>query len=89
MPPYLVISIDIEIMPFALGSVYFIGIHVTALGSVTMHRAMKRMPHHHNCHTDSFRRVPLISWMTLPHMCALFSHMDHMWGVVEVVGDMD
>jgi hypothetical protein len=45
-------------MPFFLGSMYFLGKHVTALGSMTVHQAMTGMPHHHSCHIDYSKIAP-------------------------------
>jgi hypothetical protein len=76
-------------MPFALGSMYFIGIRVIALGSMTVHRAMTGMPHHHSCHMDCFRRVPCLvgSYCPthVPHSLSWTTHVE----VVEVVEDLD
>jgi hypothetical protein len=54
-----------------------------------VHWAMTRILHHHNCHMDCLRRVPLLSWIILCDTCTTFSHMDHTWEVVEAVEDLD
>jgi len=55
----------IQTYPPTLGSMSFSGDQCIALGYMSLHWEMTRMPHHHNFHVDYSRRVPFPSWTIL------------------------
>ena len=64
-------------MLFTLGFMYYIGIHVTTLGYVTVHQGMT-WTHHHTCHMDHSKLFSLHSSTSYSHLCIFIPFLDHM-----------
>jgi len=85
--PFLKIHVlTLGFVPFFLGSMYFINIHVTALGSMILYWTMTRTPHHHHVPHGPLLEGTLAFLDIYSCKCDLLWLIDHTCGVVEIVG---